>query len=76
MELESQPNPAAATRKAFEDLCHLIDAIDRTTDLLERHCLFRRISRTAEMLGLLRQECTPDSARPSFSTAPCGVMRS
>jgi len=54
MELESQPNPAAATRKAFEDLCHLIDAIDRTTDLLERHCLFRRISRTAERLGTLR----------------------
>jgi hypothetical protein len=55
--VESQPLPCptAAVRTAFEDLCLLIDAIDQTTDLLERHALFRRISRTAEQLGTLRK---------------------
>jgi hypothetical protein len=61
MEIQSQPSPTAAACMAFEDLCRLIDAIDETTDLLERHCLFRRISRTAERLGRLRMGWPPPS---------------
>jgi hypothetical protein len=61
MELQPQPSSTTAVDTVFEDLCQLIDAIDQTTGLLEQHCLFRRISRTAETLGLLRQECAPSA---------------
>jgi hypothetical protein len=59
MEHEVQSDAASLVNAAFEDLCQLIDAIERTTDLIERHGLFRRISRTAEMLGVLRMGSIP-----------------
>ena len=58
MEREVQGDAATLVDSAIEDLCQLIDAIDRTTDLLKRHCLFRRLHTAAEALGVLRTETT------------------
>ena len=59
MERDVRSDATNLVDAAFEDLCQLIDAIDRTTDLLERHGLFRRIARAAEMLGVLRTKSVP-----------------
>jgi hypothetical protein len=56
MEPEAQDDSSGPLRPAIEDLCQLIDAIDQTTDLLERHSLYRSLYAIAEMLGVRRTE--------------------
>jgi hypothetical protein len=56
MEPEAQTNLANPVRVAIVDLCQLIDALEQTTDLLERHSLFRSLYAAAETLGVLRMD--------------------
>ena len=62
MELEAHGGSEGSADIAFHDLCRLIDAIEQTTGLLDRHVLFRSISRAAETLGVLRL-ADPSSGR-------------
>jgi hypothetical protein len=61
MEPAAQTSSANPVRVAMENLCQLIDAIDQTTDLCERHSLFRGLHVAAETLGVLRMGVTPSS---------------
>ena len=54
MERNAWGSSTTPVRVAIEELCQLLDSIDQTTDLLERHSLFRRLSTTAKSIGVLR----------------------
>jgi len=45
---------AVPVRVAMDELCQLLDSIEQTTDLFERHTLFRRLSATTHQLSALR----------------------
>jgi hypothetical protein len=63
MELEAARRARMTVGVAIDELGQLIDAIDQTTDLLERSYLFRRLRVAAETLGVLRAGFSLPSAR-------------
>ena len=63
MSFDVSPRSAGPLRTAIEHLRQLIDSVDQTTDLGERHDLLRQLSRTTTMLGVLRLECASAADR-------------
>jgi len=56
MERVSERGSTTTVHLAVQELGHLIDAIDQTTDLIERSRLFRRLRVAAETLGVMRAD--------------------
>ena len=48
--------PTTSLDGAVAEMCGLIDRLDGATDLFERHTLARRLSRTANIVRVLREQ--------------------